>query len=172
MAKASFAAMKLKINDEVKVVDIFGQSVEVKQYLPVEEKNNLIEISLQHAARGTVFNDLLLDAYFHVFLVFKYTNINFTDKQKEDILTLYDILECNDVITEVISAIPEQEYNNLRDEMTYMAKQIAEYMISAKAIADDLMQYAPDKSAELAENVANFDIEKYQQIMTIAKEVH
>ena len=51
-----------------------------------------------------------------------------------------------------------------------MVEAIGTYMTSAKAIADDLMQYAPDKSAELAANLADMDVEKYEEVMRIAQD--
>ena len=170
MAKISFASMKLKVDDSVKVIKINEKEVEVKQYLPIEDKNSLCEIALHAAAAGTIFNPLLAEAYFNTYVVIEYTNINFTDNQKADILKLFDILDSNDVINEVIAAIPEREYNLLLSSFEDMVEAIGTYMTSAKAIADDLMQYAPDKSAELAANLADMDVEKYEEVMRIAQD--
>lgn len=170
MAKVSFASMKLKVDDSVKVIKINEKEVEVKQYLPIEDKNSLCEVALHAAAAGTIYNPLLAEAYFHTFVVIEYTNINFTDNQKADVLKLYDILESNDIINQVIEAIPTKEYELLLESFEEMTEKIGSYMISAKAIADDLLQYAPDKSAELAENVANFDADKFTEVMRIAQD--
>lgn len=169
MAKVSFASMKLKVDDTIKVVNINGKDIEVKQYLPIEDKNSLCEVALHAAAAGTVFNPLLAEAYFNTFVVIEYTNINFTDTQKADILKLYDILDSNDIINQVVETIPEREYRFLLDSFITMVNEITNYMTSAKAIADDLMQYAPDKSAQIAENVSNFDAEKYEEILRLAQ---
>lgn len=170
MAKVSFASMKLKVDDSVKTINIGEKEIEVKQYLPIEDKNNLCEIALQNASAGTIFNPLLAEVYFSTYIVIEYTNLNFTDNQKADILKLFDILDSNDIINKVIEAIPQKEYEVLVNSFEEMMCNIKYYMSSAKAIADDIMQYAPDKSAEIAENVINFDVEKYEQIMKIAQE--
>ena len=169
MAKVSFASMKLKVDDTIKVVNINGKDIEVKQYLPIEDKNNLCEVALHAAAAGTVFNPLLAEAYFNTFVVIEYTNIKFTDTQNAYILKLYDILDSNDIINQVIETIPEREYHFWLDSFNTMVNEITNYMTSAKAIADDLMQYAPDKSAQIAENVSNFDAEKYEEILRLAQ---
>lgn len=172
MAKVSFTGLKLKVKDEVKTFTIGEKEIEVKQYLPAEEKNTLIEVSLQEAAKGTIFNTHLMEVFFHVYLVMEYTNLNFTDTQKADLLKLYDILETNGIIEKVVSNIPESEYNYLVDELETMSKGIMKYMISAKAIADDLMQYAPVQSSQIVENIANLDLDKFQQIMGIAQDTN
>lgn len=169
MAKVSFASMKLKVDNNIQVITINDKEVEVIQYLPIEDKNNLCEIALHSAAAGTIFNPMIAEAYFNTYIVIEYTNINFTDNQKADILKLYDILESNDVINQVIKAIPEREYVSLLHYFEEMSNNLNSYMTSAKAIADDLMQYAPSKSAELAENVANFDADKFTEVMKIAQ---
>ena len=42
MAKVAFSKLGLKINNDVKTVVFNEQTIEVKQYLPIEEKLNLI----------------------------------------------------------------------------------------------------------------------------------
>lgn len=172
MAKVSFASMKLKVNEAVNVIDLYGKEVEVKQYLPIEDKNSLCEIALQAATGGTIFNSLLAEAYFNTYIVMEYTNINFTDTQKSDILKLYDILDSNGVINLIISSIPKDEYTMLYDNFIEMSEKINKYMTSAKAIADDIMQYAPNKSAEVAANLADFDEEKFANIIQIAQDAN
>lgn len=172
MAKVSFASMKLKVDETVKTITINDKEVEVKQYLPIEDKNSLCENALQGAIGGTIFNPLLAEAFFSTYIVIEYTNINFTDNQKSDILKLFDILDSNNIINQVIEAIPQKEYKALIDSFEEMVSDTKDYMISAKAIADDLMQYAPNKSAEVAENVANFDEEKFASIMKIAQDAN
>lgn len=172
MAKVSFASMKLKTQDDVIKIQIADKEVEIKKYLPAKDKNNLIEITLQNATEGTVFNTFLMDVYFHTYMIFAYTNINFTDTQKEDILKLYDILETNGVIEAVIAALDAEaghEYKDLREYMLEMADYTSKYMLSAKAIADDLMQYAPDKAEQITNTLENFDEQKFETLINVAK---
>lgn len=172
MAKVSFSSLKLKTKDDVVKIQIADKEIEVKKYLSTKEKNELIEVTLQAAAQGTVFNSLLMDAYFHTYIVIMYTNISFTDTQKEDILKLYDILEQNGVIAEVLTVLGEEnEYKDLRDYLLDMTDYLSRYMISAKAIADDLLQYAPNKSEELAKSLENFDIDKLKNVMDIVQKI-
>ena len=44
MAKVSYANMKLKMNESVKEVQLGETKIEVKQYLPVEEKYSFLNI--------------------------------------------------------------------------------------------------------------------------------
>jgi hypothetical protein len=46
-------------------------------------------------------------------LIEKYTNISFTEKQKENIPKLFDILSGNGLVNLIISEIPQEEYDTL-----------------------------------------------------------
>ena len=63
------------------------------------------------------YHPVKLDQYFHLYLVYMYTDIQFTDKQREDENKLYDILKSNNIIDNVLQAIPDTEYQELLDFM-------------------------------------------------------
>lgn len=168
MAKVSFTSLKLKTKDDIKTIKIGEKEIEVKQYLPAADKNTILEIAMQRADESTVMNTFALDALFHLYIVFKYTNLSFTDAQKEDLFKLYDILESNGVIDIVIEAIPEVEYNTLRDNLQEMTKAYGKYRNSAKAIVERFQSFAPNTAEKLNSNLKDFDIEKLQQVLALA----
>lgn len=168
MAKVSFTSLKLKTKDDIKTIKIGEKEVEVKQYLPAADKNAILEITMQNADEGTIMNTFALDALFHLYIVFKYTNLSFTDNQKEDLLKLYDILESNGIIDMVVSAIPEIEYNTLRDNLEDMTKAYSKYRNSAKALVEQFQMFAPNTAADISDKIQNFDIEKMKNVLALA----
>ena len=74
MGKVSYANMKLKVKNEVKTFKFQDNDIEVIQYLPVEDKNSLIGATLNKAKEGNLYNPLKLDMYFHLHLIYVYTN--------------------------------------------------------------------------------------------------
>ena len=52
--KVSYANMKLKINTSVKTFDFGGQKVEVLQYLPAQDKYDLLMITLQKSLENGI----------------------------------------------------------------------------------------------------------------------
>jgi hypothetical protein len=48
-------------------------------------------------------------------VIYQYTNLSFTEKQKEDPVKIYDLLEGNGIIDKIVAAIPEIEYNAIID---------------------------------------------------------
>ncbi len=112
-----FDSLNLNINDEVKKIKIADKEIAVKNYLSIDDKVTLIQLVLQQATDSDIYNSLLLEAYFNLYLVFFYTNLEFTDEQKENALDTYDLLESNGVIDLVINAIDKEEYEDLYDAL-------------------------------------------------------
>lgn len=112
MARIPFTKLKCKINTEEVPVQIGEETIAVKQYLPIQEKLGLIGrvIELAHMQDENYSNPVKAAAFRDLEVIFAYTNITFTDKQKEDPAKLYDLLYSTGIIDAVIDNIPEDEY--------------------------------------------------------------
>ena len=116
MAKVSFTKLGLKKNEEVGILHINEQDIEVKQYLPINEKLELISSVINSAADENNFsNPVKVNVFLTLEILYHYTNINFTDKQKEDPIKLYDLVVSSGLVNKVTNLIPEEEL----DEVTY-----------------------------------------------------
>lgn len=137
MAKVTFSKLGLKKLDEVDTVEFNGQVIEVKQYLPVAEKINIITNVLNNSASDNNFaNPVQVEVFTNLEIIYAYTNLSFTDKQKEDPAKLYDLLEENEIISLIISKIPEVEYNGLLDWIDETIEAFYTYKNSALGILD------------------------------------
>ena len=137
MAKVPFSKLNLKKIDKVQVVTINGLEVEVKQYLPVAEKLELIANVLNNSADDNNFaNPIKTYVLSHLEIIYAYTNLSFTDKQKEDPAKLYDILETNGIIDSIILAMPPSEYDNLIEDITSTIDAYYKYKNSALGILE------------------------------------
>lgn len=171
MAKPTFASMKLKLKEETSSFMVGDKEVSVLHYLPIEDKYDLVMITLQNSREQGYFNNLKMDTYFHLYLVLMYTDIQFTDKQKEDLLKLYDILESNDIIKEVIGCIPEDEYQYLYEILDETAQNIMKYEQSFGGVVSNVIQNLPANAKAAADIVDNFDPEKYGEVVNFAKAI-
>lgn len=114
MAKLAFTKLGLKVNDEIKTIEFNEQVIEVKQYLPVNEKLEVIAEVLNNSADDNNFaNPVKVDVYTAIAVLEAYTNISFTEKQKENVTKLYDIVVSTGFYNRVIEAIPYEEINSL-----------------------------------------------------------
>ena len=143
MAKVAFSKLKLKIDDSVKEVKLTDDiTIEVKQYLPIQEKLALIGrvIEWAHEMDANYSNPVKVGILRDLEMVFCYTNLTFTDKQKEDIPKLYDIMFSTGLMTEIISAIPEIEYNSLAKGINDSIEAIYKYQNSILGLLDIIKQ--------------------------------
>lgn len=116
MAKVSYTKLGLNkdlLNSYI-VVEHNEQSIEVRQYLPVNEKLELISNVINLARDENNFsNPVKVNIFTTLEMMYAYTNINFTDKQKEDPTKLYDMLISSGLVAAVVNAIPEAEYHEV-----------------------------------------------------------
>ena len=114
MAKVSFTKLGLKVNQEIKTVNWNEQMIEVKQYLPVNDKLSLISDIINSSADNNNFaNPVKIDIFSALCIIEAYTNITFTDKQKEDPCKIYDSFVSVGLWNTIVNAIPEEEYDML-----------------------------------------------------------
>ena len=69
-------------------------------------------------------------------IIFRYTNISFTDKQKEDLVKLYDLMDSNDLFDIIINEIPENEYNTIVDGVMDCSEAIYAYQNSIMGVLE------------------------------------
>ena len=142
MAKIAFSKLGLtkdKLN-EFQTVEFNDQIVEVKQYLPIAEKAELISRVLNNSVDDDAgyYNNLKLDMWLALEIVYAYSNINFTEKQKSDPMKLYDLLSSNKLLNLIIGLVPESEFYYLTKVTHELATAIYTYRNSALGILDSI----------------------------------
>ena len=168
MAKVSYANLKLKPKTTVSTFEFGGHEIEVLNYLPIEDKYDFVMITLQKAEENGVYNPLLLDLYFHLHLVYMYTNLSFTDKQKENEPKIYDTLESNGFFDNFYEVFDENEYNTLMEYIEELKETILHYRNTAGAVLQSIIQDLPANAEAAANIVKNFDPKQYQAVIDFA----
>ena len=141
MPKIGFTKLGLKPNNEIQTIEFNEQTIEVKQYIPVEEKLELITNVLELSHDSNNFsNPVKVSVYTTLEIIEKYTNVNFTEKQKENPTKLYDLLVGNEFAAAVIKAIPEPEYNEILTGIKQTIKSVYKYQNSILGILDTISQ--------------------------------
>lgn len=141
MAKIGFTKLGLKPNNEVQYIEFNEQIIEVKQYLPVEEKLELITnvLELSHD-QNNFSNPIKVQVYTALEMIDKYTNINFTEKQKENPTKLYDLLNGNGLLEKIIEVIPQAEYDEVIAGVYNTIDAVYNYQNSILGILDTISQ--------------------------------
>lgn len=142
MAKIAFSKLGLTKDklDEFQTVEFNDQTVEVKQYLSIAEKAELISRVLNNSVDDDAgyYNNLKLDMWLALEIVYAYSNISFTEKQKSDPMKLYDLLSSNKLLNLIIGLVPESEFYYLTKVTHELATAIYTYRNSALGILDSI----------------------------------
>ena len=164
-----YSDLELKVKKDTSTIKIKDKEIEVLQYLPIEDKIDLIQIALQKSFENGTYNELKLDMYFNLYIVYMYTNLEFTDEEKEDEFTLYDELQSNDIIISVIGTMEEYEYDTLLEYLNVMKDTNMEYNLSAASLFKTFIQDMPKNAAAAAEIINSFDADKYKEVAGFAE---
>lgn len=157
MAKIAFSKFGLKPNSEIKTITWGGQDIEVIQYLPIQKKLGLIGrvISQAHEQDANYSNPVKIEVYAALEILFEYTNITFTEKQKEDIPKLYDIVYSSGLWQAIVDAMPTDELDIIMNGIENSIEAIYKYQNSALGIIDLL-------KGDM-ETIDNIDVEGMKQ---------
>ena len=156
MAKISFNKLGLKKQSEMENFSYGDQIIEIKQYLPTEEKLELLTRVINKAIEQSPnFSNLLqVTVFFSLELVYAYTNIQFTEKQKEDFCKTFNLMNENKLISEILKRIPDSEISFLQEGLDSTLSALYAYRNSARGILESL-------STDY--NNLNLDIESLQE---------
>ena len=135
MAKVPYSKLGLTKNTETKIIDWNNQKIEVTQYLSVDEKTQFFERVLQNSTDDNgYYNITKVNFWLDLEIVFTYTNISFTDKQKEDLFKLYDILKGSGLLKEIKDNMNKEELAEIVETVWDTIKNLYAYANSAMGI--------------------------------------
>jgi len=165
-----FSDFNLKLDTSYNTFEIGpNQEVQVLKYLPIEDKNDLIQITLQNSEENGLYNLLLVDMYFHLYIVYMYTDIEFTDEEKDDAPKLYDILWSTGVMSAVLNAMNEEEYNTLFGMLQDTIEDRKQYKNTIASVINGFIENMPVNAEDAAEIIKKFDPEQFQQVIQFAQ---
>ena len=155
MAKLAFSKLGLKNNNQVININHNEQIIEVKQYISVNDKLKLISDIINNTVDEHSFcNPVKVKVYLLIGIIENYTNISFTEKQKEDIVKLYDLIQSNGLFDKILAAIPDEEFNDLLNSTWDSIDAIYTYNNSAMGVIENIGSNYKDM---------NLDVEEIQQ---------
>ena len=139
MAKIPFSKLGLKMNNEVTMVVHGDQEIEVRQYLPMTEKLDVIsDIVNQSVDNNGFYNPVKVKIFMAIEVVSAYTNLSFTAKQKEDPLKLYDLLISTGLFNKVVQAISSEDWKEIQDSTWSTISNIYQYRNSVLGILESI----------------------------------
>ena len=144
MAKVPFSKLEVKINGSDCVNTYYntkGEEIEyeVKQYLPLKEKIELVQRVINQSVDDNGFyNPMRVKLYLVLEVVYAYTNLSFTAKQKEDPFKLYDLLVSTGIFCEIVSHIREKDWSEIQENVWKTIENIYAYRNSVMGILENI----------------------------------
>lgn len=160
MAKISLTKLQLKKNINLIELHWNDQIIEIKEYLPIEEKIAVIERIVNQSLDDNNFaNPARIQINTILEIIFAYTNINFTDKQKEDRLALYDLLTGSGLTDKIFAAMRDtDEARFINSTVREVIDEVYKYKTSAlgilQAVSEDYQNLDLD-ATKIQEKIAN-----------------
>lgn len=127
--------------------DVIG-AINVKEYLPINEKREVIDLTIAHCSEyeegNILLNGVELYIMFHIKFIEAYTDIEFTSTYYDD----YDALTANGLLDMIINAaLPE--YNRMT-EMLILQK---EYVLAQNSLEAQVGRFLGDLSYQFGKFV-------------------
>lgn len=116
MAKIPFSKLQTVVNNTVATLSFpnkVGEEIcfEVKKYLPYRDKIELVSSVINQSIDDNgYYNPMRVELYTTLEVMYAYTNLTFTEKQKEDPFKLYDLLVSTGIFERVAECIKEDLY--------------------------------------------------------------
>lgn len=161
--------LNLNIDKSINTININDCEINVLQYLPIEDKNSLIYLALQNAEENGEYNLLKVDMYMGLYTIYMFTDIEFTEDEKNEPTKLYDELMSNGVISAVTMAIPKHERDYIARILDETMRNRRLYRNTVASIIHSFINDLP-KNAEIAKDIVKqFNPEDFMQVLEFAK---
>lgn len=134
----SYSKLKLSVSQDTIPVEWNGQTIEVKKYLPVQDELELITTILNASVdENRFYNPVKFNVFFVIEIIEFFTNIKFTEKQKENAPKLYDELISSGFYDKIYKANPI-DIDDIRANAWEVIDNIYKYQNSIYGVLDNV----------------------------------
>lgn len=145
MAKVPFSKLQAVIDNGVTEVTTHNKNgdaitYEVKHYLPFADKLELVSNVINNSVDSNgYYNPMRVKLYTALETVYAYTNISFTEKQKEDPFKLYDLLVSSGIFADILKVIEHNDWEEIQNSVNYTIENVYNYKNSVLGILDSVL---------------------------------
>ena len=139
MAKIPYSKLNLKPDIDVIAFKFKDFEIEIKTYLSIGEKLDIITNILNNSVDDKgYYNVGQLKMYTELEIIYNYTNISFTEKQKENVVKLYDSLVSSGLVAAVLNNMNAEEYTFIYNTTKAQIENIYKYRNSVVGVLDTI----------------------------------
>ena len=166
----NYTDLNIHLNQDVKSFEVYPNTIiNVLQYLPIENKNIIIQMTLQNSEENGIYNLLKVDMYFRLYITYLYTDIEFINNEKDEPAKLYDELNSMGIIDAIIAAMSPNEYSYLREVLDETMNQKLEYRNTIASVINNFVENLPVNASAAKDIIEKFNPEDFQHVLNFAK---
>lgn len=143
--------------------------VNVLQYLPVEDKHDLIYLTLQNSLENGVYNRVKMNMYFNLYLAYLYTDIEFSQEEKDDPARLYDTLESNGIMETIRKHINPNELSILNEWLFDTMEVKMKYDNTIASVIHSFINDLPKNAEDAKRIVEQFNPDMFKNVLEFAQ---
>ena len=146
-----------------------GDAINIKNYLPIESKIDLIQLVAQQSVENGIFMPIKVDMYMGMYLIFFYTDIEFTEEEKENIPELFDEMFNSGLYNEILNFIPDTEKNIIYTNLDTYVEKVEKHNSTTAYMINQILEQLPITMEETNELMENFNTDKFAEVMNFAR---
>ena len=167
-----FKELNLSFKSNENEITIGDKKIKVKNRISSKDIEDLISITIQDSIEPTgIINLIKTEINFSINLLLMYTDLEFTGGELEDVNSLYDILDSNDILNQVIMNIDEIEYKFITDMLNDTIAVKQQYELSLRGSVMGALVAQEEAINNLDSTIENIDIAKVEQVVDVFKRV-
>ena len=167
-----FKELNLSFKSNEHEITIGDKKIKVKNRISSKDIEDLISITIQDSIEPTgIINLIKTEINFSINLLLMYTDLEFTGGELEDVNSLYDILDSNDILNQVIMNIDEIEYKFITDMLNDTIAVKQQYELSLRGSVMGALVAQEEAINNLDSTIENIDIAKVEQVVDVFKRV-
>lgn len=166
----------LELQEEKITINWNEQDIEVKGYLSMDKKREMINWVISQSRRGKAGNLSVIDLEkkWDIAIVNYYTNFKFDIINKDYYNEVYDILNTNNFFDLIVTSIPAKEYSFISEKFKEEVDKDNEYQMTIAANIEKMfgsLKESISQSEEAFRRLEEFDISKFEQVKTLAEKM-
>lgn len=132
-----FNDLKLESKQEIETIEWGDQKIEIKQYLPVQNKLDLITTIVNDSIDANNFyNPAKIYIYSILEIIFAYTNIELNEEQMENPAETYDLLVSSGLSAKIFEQINPYEYQQIKNWVNETIDSLYKYKQSVLGVLE------------------------------------
>lgn len=168
-----FSDLGLELNESYSYIKCNDIDISVIQYLPIEEKIQLIQYVVGAALDENTgcFSPVRVEVYFGLAICSWYTDIEI-DKL-EDTSKCYDLLDSSGLLSSILNAIPQEELEFISDLVEQTISDICRYNNSAMGIINSITansSQADELINQIKEIMSKTDNKEGLELLSVIKD--